>query len=57
MKKSEALAGMVIVLLFVCGMVKPCWAGFKMKINDQTKGRPHPLRVCPSVSLQGDETR
>ena len=38
MKKSEALAGMVIVLLFVCGMVKPCWAGFKMKINDQTKG-------------------
>ncbi len=38
MKKSEALAGMMIVLLFVCGMVKPCWAGFKMKINDQTKG-------------------
>ena len=38
MKKSAVLAGMVMVLFFVCGMVSPCWAGFKMEINEQTRG-------------------
>lgn len=38
MKKSAVLARMVMVLFFVCGMVSPCWAGFKMEINEQTKG-------------------
>jgi len=38
MKKSAVLAKMVMVLFFVCGMVSPCWAGFKMEINEQTKG-------------------
>jgi len=38
MKKSAVLAKIVMVLFFVCGMVSPCWAGFKMEINEQTKG-------------------
>ena len=38
MKKSAVLVGMVIVLFFVCEMVTPCWAGFKMELNEQTKG-------------------
>jgi hypothetical protein len=38
MKKSAVLARMVMVLFFVCGMQSPCWAGFKMEINEQTRG-------------------
>lgn len=38
MKKSVVLAGMVMVLFFVCGMLSPCRAGFKMEFDEQTKG-------------------
>jgi len=38
MKKLAVLARIVMVLFFVCGMLSPCWAGFKMEINEQTKG-------------------
>ncbi|MGD9245419.1 MAG: selenite/tellurite reduction operon porin ExtI [Desulfobacterales bacterium] len=38
MKNSAVLVRMVMVLFFVCGMVNPCRAGFKMEINEQTKG-------------------
>lgn len=38
MKKLAVLAKMMIVLLFVCGMVSPSWAGIKMEIDEQTKG-------------------
>lgn len=37
MKKLAVLARMVMVLFFVFGMLSPCWAGFKMEINEQTK--------------------
>ncbi|MBW2090486.1 MAG: hypothetical protein JRI37_16195 [Deltaproteobacteria bacterium] len=38
MKKSAVLVKMVMVLFFVCGILGPCWAGFKMEINEQTRG-------------------
>jgi hypothetical protein len=38
MKRSVVLGGLVMVLFFVFGMLSPCWAGFKMEINEQTKG-------------------
>ena len=38
MKKSVVLAGMVMVLFFVFGMLSPCGAGFKMEFDEQTKG-------------------
>ncbi|RLB85494.1 MAG: hypothetical protein DRH24_01935 [Deltaproteobacteria bacterium] len=37
MRKLGFLVGMMMVLLFVCGMLNPCWAGFKMELNEQTK--------------------
>jgi hypothetical protein len=38
MKKSAVWVKMVMVMFFACGMLSPCWAGFKMEINEQTKG-------------------
>jgi hypothetical protein len=38
MKKLPVLAKMMMVLLCVCGMVSPSWAGIKMEIDEQTKG-------------------
>ena len=38
MKKLAVLAKMMVVLLFVCAMAIPSWAGIKMEINEQTKG-------------------
>ncbi|MBW1675770.1 MAG: porin [Deltaproteobacteria bacterium] len=38
MKKLAVLGKMVIVLLFVCGMTSPSWAGIKIEIDEQTKG-------------------
>jgi hypothetical protein len=38
MKKSVVLAGMVMVLFFVFGMLSPCRAGFKMEFDEETKG-------------------
>jgi len=37
MKKLRMLAMMTVVLLG-CGFISPSWAGFKVKINKQTKG-------------------
>ena len=38
MKKSATLVKMVLVLFFVWGMLSPCQAGFKVEINEETKG-------------------
>ena len=38
MKKLAVLAKMMIVLLCVWGVASPCWAGFKMELNEHTKG-------------------
>jgi hypothetical protein len=38
MGKLAVLGKMMIVLLCICGMVSPCWAGIKMEIDEQTKG-------------------
>jgi len=38
MRKLGFLVGMMMVLFFVCGMVTPGWAGFKVELNEQTKG-------------------
>jgi hypothetical protein len=38
MKKSAVLVGMIMVLFFVFGMLSPCWAGFKMELNEETQG-------------------
>ncbi|MCK4727403.1 MAG: porin [Desulfobacterales bacterium] len=38
MKKLAVLAKMMVVLLFVCAMASPSWAGIKMEIDEQTKG-------------------
>jgi hypothetical protein len=38
MKKSVVLTKMAVVLFFVGGMLSPCWAGYKMEIDEQTKG-------------------
>ena len=37
-KKSVLLAGMVIMLFFVYGMLSHCWAGIKMEANEHVKG-------------------
>ena len=38
MKKLVGLVKIMTVVLFVCGMVSPSWAGIKMEIDEQTKG-------------------
>lgn len=38
MKKLAVLAKMMMVLLFVCALASPSWAGIKMEIDEQTKG-------------------
>lgn len=38
MKKLAVLAKMMVVLLFICAMVSPSWAGIKMEVDEKTKG-------------------
>ena len=38
MKKLVGLVKIMTVVLFVCGIVSPSWAGIKMEIDEQTKG-------------------
>jgi len=38
MKKLAVLARTMLVLLCVCGLANPSWAGIKMEIDEQTKG-------------------
>lgn len=38
MKKRSGFATMLIVASFVCGTVNFSWAGYKMEVNEQTKG-------------------
>jgi len=38
MKKLAVLVQMGVVLFLVFGMPSPCWAGFKVDINEQTRG-------------------
>jgi len=38
MEKLLVLAKMMVVMLCVCVMVSPAWAGIKMELDDQTKG-------------------
>jgi hypothetical protein len=38
MKKLAVLVNILIVLLLVCAMVGPAWAGIKAEIDEQTKG-------------------
>ena len=38
MKRIAVLATMISVAFFVCGMVRPAFSGYKMEVNEQTKG-------------------
>jgi len=38
MKRRFFCAAMLIVASFVCGTANPSWAGYKMEVNEQTKG-------------------
>jgi hypothetical protein len=38
MKRLSVFATMFIVASFVCGMVGPSWAGYKMEVNEHTRG-------------------